>query len=128
MIFSLDMEAGSSAQRQFIIENTNSGEEIGVDISDVVPGKPQNILALLDGTLQPSTQYKITVIDIRDKEGNTIESGIDAFVNFATPDVFMTALESAGTQEENTPEEPEVTQENTSTQENTQIEENTTNA
>lgn len=100
MEFSLDMETWSSAQRQFIIENNDTGEEIWVDISDVVPGKPRNVLAILDGTLQSNSQYKITVLDIRDKDGNTIESWIDALINFTTPEVFATELESAGTSQE----------------------------
>jgi len=100
MIFSLDMESWSNAQRQFIIENVDSGEEIWVDISDVVPGKPQNILAILDSKLQSNSQYKITVIDVRDKDGNTIESWIDAFVNFTTPAAFTNVLESAWPQQD----------------------------
>lgn len=105
MTFSLDMESWSNAQRQFIIENIESGEEIWVDISDVVPGKPQNILAILDRKLQSSSQYKITVIDVRDINGNTIESWIDAFVNFTTPAVFTNVLESAWPQQDTTSNE-----------------------
>ncbi len=120
MEFSLDMESGSSAGRQFIIENIDSGEEVWVDISDVVPGKPRNILAILDGKLQSNSQYKITVLDIRDKDGNTIESWIDAFVNFTTPEVFATALEAAGWQEETNTQEPDIQE-----PEDTQIEDTT---
>lgn len=98
MVFSLDMETWSSAQRDFIIENVDTWMEIWVDISDVVPGKPQNILAILDTPLTPGSQYKITVLAIKDKDGNTIESWIDAFVNFTTPSVFVDNLEAAGTE------------------------------
>lgn len=118
MEFSLDMESWSSAGRQFIIENTVSWEELWVDISDVIPGKPRSILAILDGTLLPNSQYKITVLDIRDKDGNTIESGIDAFINFTTPEIFTTALESAGASEETTQEDTNIEEE-----EDTQVEE-----
>ena len=100
MEFSLDMETWSTVQRQFIIQNNDTGEEIWVDISDVIPGKPRNVLAILDGKLLSSSQYKITVLDIRDKNGNTIESWIDAFINFTTPEVFISELESAGTSQE----------------------------
>ena len=105
MIFSLDMESGSNVQRQFIIENIDTGEEIGVDISDTVPGENQKIIALLDGNLKANSTYKITILDIRDADGNTIESGIDAFVNFTTPSVFTTVLESAGQETTNSEEE-----------------------
>jgi hypothetical protein len=75
-------------------------------------------LAILDGTLLPNSQYKITVLDIRDKDGNTIESGIDAFINFTTPEIFTTALESAGASEETTQEDTNIEEE-----EDTQVEE-----
>jgi hypothetical protein len=38
----------------------------------------------------------VTVLDISDAMGNTIESGIDAFINFTTPSDFTPELESAG--------------------------------
>jgi len=94
--FSLNMETGVNAAREFIIENANTGTEIGVDISDVIPWESKKILAILDGNLQSNSEYRITVLDIRDENGNTIESGIDAFVNFTTPEVFNTELQSAG--------------------------------
>lgn len=102
MEFSLDMESWSNALRQFIIENIDSGQQIWVDISDVVPGKPKNILAILDGKLLPNSQYKVTVLDIRDINGNTIESWIDSFANFMTPKIFATELESAWASQQET--------------------------
>lgn len=136
MTFSLDMEAWSNAGRQFIIENVTTWQEIWVDISDVIPGEPRNILAILDGKLLPNTQYKITVLDIRDKDGNTIESWIDAFVNFTTPAVFANDLESAGQVDETEVDEnldvqvPQDTQEDTEIQEedNSLVQEDINNA
>jgi len=95
MQFSVPMETGTNASRQFIMENVDTGEELSVDISDVIPGEPTNILAILWSPMTPSSEYKITVLDIRDTNGNTIESWIDAFLNFTTPDEFNMILESA---------------------------------
>lgn len=108
LMFSLEMESWNSAQREFIIENSVTGEEIGVDISDILPWKPKSILAILDQELETNTNYKITVLDIRDKDGNTIESGIDAFVNFTTPSTFVTSLEAAWDEEGEDPIEDEI--------------------
>jgi len=102
LVFSQNMEGWNSAQREFIIENTTNWEEIWIDISDIVPGNPKNILTILDRKLLPNTNYKVTVLDIRDSEGNTIESWIDAFVNFTTPETFIIDLESAWIQNPST--------------------------
>ena len=63
--------------------------------------------------MSPNTSYQLTVLDIVDAKGNTIESGIDGFISFQTPVVFTTELESAGPETledelvEETPETPE---------------------
>ncbi len=110
--FSVDLESWLDVQRQFIIENLATSEELSVDVSDLVPGDPTSVVAVLGWTLLANTQYKVTALEIRDIDGNTIESGIDAFVNFTTPIAFSSDLESAWTSDP-------VTTDNTETEGNT---------
>lgn len=99
LIFSTDLEQWASATREFMIENKKTGVEIGVDISDVLDGKPRSVVVVLWSELEVGAEYKVTVLDISDSIGNTIESWIDAFINFTTPNSFTPDLESAWTEE-----------------------------
>lgn len=93
--FSANLELGDSAQRAFIVENVLTGEELVVDISEVLVGDTRSVIVVLWSSLQTNTEYKVTVLDIRDENQNTIESWINAFVNFTTPEQFISELESA---------------------------------
>lgn len=115
LLFSTDLETGVSATRDFIIEDKNTWVEVPVDISDVLDGEPRKVIVVLGTELVVNTEYKVTVLDISDAGGNSIESWIDAFINFTTPSEFTPELESAGpeTEEETTEvvEEPVVVEE-----------------
>ena len=112
--FSTDLETGPSATRAFIIEEESTGTEIPVDISDVLNGEPRSVVVVLGWELTIDTKYKVTVLDISDAQWNTIESWIDAFINFTTWSSFTPELESAGP-EETTPELEETPVEETAT-------------
>lgn len=99
--FSADLENSPSAVREFIVAEKNSSIELGVDISDIDPTNPKGVIVVLSSELSPVTEYKVTVLDIRDTGGNTIESWVDAFISFMTPAVI-----EEQTQPE-TPAEPE---------------------
>lgn len=84
--FSRQIESSAWARRGFIIEDTQMGTEIPVDISQVDMANPTKVLVLLWASLVENTDYKVTVLEIQDTAGNTIESGIDAFINFTSPE------------------------------------------
>ncbi len=117
LIFSTDLDTNSSSAREFLIRDEDSGQEIGVDISDILEGNPRNVIAVLSSNLTADTLYQVTVLDIRDASGNTIEAGIDAFINFTTPLVFTNDLPAAGTDTPTTqPEVPTDTEASTETE------------
>jgi hypothetical protein len=64
--FSTDLEIGTSASREFIIQEESTGNEILVDISDVLDGEPKKVIVVLGSTLSVATKYKVTVLDISD--------------------------------------------------------------
>lgn len=103
-LFSTDLDASPSAVREFIVEEKISATEIVVDISDVDSTNPKNAIVLLGSELVPATEYKVTVLDIRDSNWNSIESGVDAFISFMTPAVMW----EADPKEETPPEEETV--------------------
>ncbi len=94
--FSTDLEMSPDASRVFIVEDKQMGTEIPVDISQVSDSDNKNVLVLLWVDMVENTEYKVTVLEIRDAKGNTIESGIDAFVSYTTWSNFgETSLNSA---------------------------------
>ena len=99
--FTTTLDSSPSATRTFILEEKDSWEEISIDLSQVNENNKQNVIALLGEALKSDTEYKVTVLEIRDNNGNTIESWIDAFVGFTTEDfnppvvIPDTPLESA---------------------------------
>lgn len=119
--FSGELETGAAAVREFIIEEKIAGTDLAVDISDIDPTDPKKVIVVLSWEMKPVTQYKVTVLDIRDADGNTIESWVDAFISFTTPAV----LDEEEPEEETpapevTPEEE--TTENTNTEEEVELE------
>ena len=36
----------------------------------------------------PNTKYEVTVLSLQDKNGKSIESGVDGIISFITPPVF----------------------------------------
>ena len=97
-IFSADVQTWVEASRTFVLEDLAMGTEIPIDISQVSDNS-KNIEVLLWVNLTPNTEYKVTVLEIQDAQGNTIEAGIDAFITFRTPEKFI-SLDSAPEQDQ----------------------------
>jgi len=89
---------------EFIVEEKISGKEIYIDLSQVNEDDIKNVIVLLSDEITPALEYKVTVLDIRDMDGNTIESGIDAFISFMMP-----ATIEENTVEDDTPSEEDIT-------------------
>ncbi len=88
-LFSTNLNTSVTSSRTFLIENTQTRVETPIDISEIDPTNPKNILVVLKNPLAVAQSYKVTVLDIRDATGKNIESWIDAFINFTTPASFV---------------------------------------
>jgi len=104
-VFSTDLDVSLEATMEFIVEEKISGKEIYVDLSQVNEDDVKNVIVLLSDELTPALEYKVTVLDIRDMDGNTIESGIDAFISFMMPAVIEEDTVEEDTVEEDTVED-----------------------
>lgn len=82
VLFSRQIDNSLTAIREFILENTTSWSEIQVLFSEVVIDDPNKVILILDEFLQEQTNYTITILDIKDVDGNTIEAGIDSVFTF----------------------------------------------
>lgn len=95
MIFSKKLVTDSNAVREFILENSESRDEIYISLSEVDEENPYRLIALLDSELEENTEYELTVLDIQDESGGSIILWIDAFITFQTEsfegDVDMTS-------------------------------------
>ncbi len=88
VMFTQPLDASPNATQEFLIVDTTSGNEMWIDLTQVDPNNPNHVLILLSSSLTPNTKYDITVLDIRDAQENSIEDGINAFLNFTTPSSF----------------------------------------
>ena len=86
--FSENLDTSADASRSFVIEDSKMGTELELTMSQIDDSDSKRVILLLGVALKENTQYKITVLEIRNENGNTIESGIDAFVNFTSPESF----------------------------------------
>jgi len=86
--FSRELESNLWATREFVIEKKQTGIEVPVALTQVDEADDKMVLVLLWEALQEEQEYDFTVLDIRDKDGNTIESWIDAFTSFTTSKDF----------------------------------------
>ncbi len=84
-IFSTDLDVDAGKTSVFVVEEKNTWKEVSIDLSQVNENNKRSMLVLLGENLLESTEYKVTVLDIKDAQWNTIESGIDAFLTFTTP-------------------------------------------
>ena len=71
-IFSQNIEA--DAQREFILEERLSGEEVFIELTQVDENNPESVIVLLAEDLEVGVEYRVTVLDITNTSGNTIES------------------------------------------------------
>ena len=86
--FSKKLNIAQSSTQAFLIEEKKSRKEMNIDIFQVNEDNTKNVLVLLASDLQENTEYRVSVLDINDEQWNTIESWIDAFIEFKTPDSF----------------------------------------
>ena len=84
LLFTRELDSSLTAVREFILEDTETMVEINVLLSEVNPQNPQKLTLMLESFLEEENDYTITVLDIKDVEGNTIEAGIDSIFTFNT--------------------------------------------
>ncbi len=84
--FSSELDASPNAVNEFAIQNRTTLKEIPIDISSVNENTPNKVLVILGEKLSPNSSFKVTVLDMTDAEWNSIESWINAFINFETTD------------------------------------------
>jgi len=99
-LFSLEINSDSGAPLDFRVEELATGKEIEIDIAEVDSTNSKNVIAILSDSLKENTKYKLTVLDIQDTAGKTIEAGINAFLNFTTPQDFTSKVDTPSPQEE----------------------------
>lgn len=127
MIFTKAINTTPGAVREFILENKNTGDEISISVSEVDEENPTRIIAILDSALEENSQYELTILDIQDQNGGTIELWIDAFITFDTPaftedTVDMTAAEDNVNEETLSTDNNDI---NSDSQDDTSIDTNT---
>lgn len=87
--FSKEITQNTSSIREFILEQKSTGNEVSIGLSEIDSENPTQVTIILDTSLQESSEYEFTVLEVEDIDGNTIESGIDAFLSFTTESSFM---------------------------------------
>ncbi len=109
LTFNSIVDDSSDSDREFLILNGITGEEVFVTASTVDENDGSKLDIILDRDLILGDNYDFTTISIVDAEGRNIESGIDAITNFQVPTAFETlepVLASAGDVPESLPIEP----------------------
>lgn len=82
--FTRELDTSLTAIREFILEEESSALEIEILLSEVVQNDTTKVTLMLDQFLKENTNYTITVLDIKDFDGNTIEAWIDSVFTFNT--------------------------------------------
>lgn len=115
--FTRELDTELTAVREFILEEEDTAIEIEILLSEVVQSDTTKVTLMLDQFLKENTNYTITVLDIKDSEGNTIEAWIDSVFTFNT--WIMTIADSLESQESDTVNEPHETLSEDNTQQMT---------
>ncbi|MCH8518383.1 Ig-like domain-containing protein [Candidatus Gracilibacteria bacterium] len=84
LVFTRELDASLGAIQEFILEEQSSLNEIEILLSEVNPDNATRLTLMLGEFLEEETDYTITVLDIKDSGGNTIEAGIDSIFTFNT--------------------------------------------
>ncbi|QFR38955.1 fibronectin type III domain-containing protein [Candidatus Gracilibacteria bacterium 28_42_T64] len=93
LTFSSDLDASDSAVREFKIVNKGDIlDEIEVISTQLNEADTKRITLALGEKTLPNTEYEVTVIAITDKDGRTIESGIDSIDSFVVPEIIETSI------------------------------------
>lgn len=91
--FNVPLDTSTTAQREFkIVDQINSGEK------EVKKSEVQNtnfVIVTLSNDMLPNTKYEVTVLSLQDKNGKSIESGVDGIISFITPPVFPSLTPTA---------------------------------
>lgn len=82
--FTRELDTSLTAIREFILEEESLALEIEILLSEVVQNDATKVTLMLDQFLKENTNYTITVLDIKDVDGNTIEAWIDSVFTFNT--------------------------------------------
>ena len=106
--FTRELNSNLDAVREFIIEKTDTMEDIEVLLSDVDASNPTLLTLMLSDFLEENTDYTITVLDISDVDGNTIEAWVDSIFTFNTWSFTLQFQETPEHQEEEVVEIDEV--------------------
>jgi len=85
-VFSKELSTLSSSPREFIIKTVDGISEINSSISQLDDSDSSRLFVLLDDALVSNENYRVTVLDIKSEDGESISSGIDAFSDFQTPE------------------------------------------
>ncbi len=82
--FTRELDASLTEMREFILEEESTAQEVEILLSEVVPTDMTKLTLMLGSFLSENTDYTITVLDIKDIDGNTIEAWIDSIFTFNT--------------------------------------------
>ncbi|MBW7954810.1 hypothetical protein H3C61_03280 [Candidatus Gracilibacteria bacterium] len=67
-----------------------------VALTGITLSSPNSLSIKTVEDLMPNTEYNLTVVFVSDKDGKTIENGVDGMLNFTTPNTFST-VDNSGT-------------------------------
>lgn len=95
LLFTRELDDSLDAVREFILEDTETMDEVEVLLSEVSPDNPQKLTLMLDRFLEENTDYTITILDIKDINGDTIEAGIDSVFSFNTGTLSIWSSENS---------------------------------
>ncbi len=114
--FNSELDTSPGAEREFLILNSITEEEVFVTAAEVDPQDPSKLIVVLDRDLIPEDAYNFTIISLADASGRNIESWIDGLTKFDVPAEFPSdepELNAAWDQSEQEPQEEEQEQEST---------------
>ncbi len=99
LTFSNALDSKSTAQREFKLIKSDTKNEVQVQGSQVSWNK---VTINLSSDLLVNQKYDLTVVNIQDINGKSIESWVDGISTFVTPASFDTLLNSGGPVDVNT--------------------------
>jgi len=80
------LDSSSDAEREFRLTRQDNNKEVSIDAVELSGNK--SVIISFSEPLDFLTSYKLTIIALSDKDGNSIESGIDGIAIFSTPSSF----------------------------------------
>jgi len=86
--FSAPLETGSGAVREFLVEHSETKDELLILETELDEENSRLVIVTLENQLTLGGEYDVTVLSIQDETGRNIENGIDAVTNFTVPSEF----------------------------------------